>query len=171
MGLIMTWPELPPAVIKICVNIKHCKLGNLFFGIHMWQLTILFFLFYFIFSRAVFVPSYLTQQTLYSSKTASYNSHCSSNTTLLKVCSYLTGTCCLSQNHGVSALSYWKSIINTTAAISSGQCRYLEMEQTTLCQCWHFLVYKMHQVTNKKVAVFWKLCFGNWHMWDNSHKS
>lgn len=153
MGLVMTWTELPPAVIKICANTKYYKLGNFFFGIHMWQLTIFFFSeqFYTIISNStnfVLIQNYFLQFSLL------IQCHTTKRMQLPD------STCCLSQSHGVSALSYWKSIINTTATISSGHYQYLEMEQTTSCQCWRFLVYKMHQSQTKKLpflkALFWQ---------------
>lgn len=163
MGLVMTWTELPPAVIKICVNTKYYKLGNFFFGIHMWQLTIFFF-------QSSFTPSYLTQQTLYSSKTISYNSHCSSNAMLLKECSYLTVPVVWakvmeyqhSATERASLTPLQQSAQGTTSTWRWSRPRHVNVGAFLFTKC----------ISHKqKSCHFWKLCFGNSHVWDNSHKS
>lgn len=122
------------------------------------------------FFQSSFTPSYLTQQTLYSSKTVSYNSHCSSNATLLKECSYLTVPVVWakvmeyqhSATERASLTPLQQSAQGTTSTWRWSRPRHVNVGAFLFTKC----------ISHKqKSCHFWKLCFGNSHVWDNSHKS
>lgn len=122
------------------------------------------------FFQSSFTPSYLTQQTLYSSKTISYNSHCSSNAMLLKECSYLTVPVVWAkvmeyQNSATERASLTplqQSAQGTTSTWRWSRPRHVNVGAFLFTKC----------ISHKqKSCHFWKLCFGNSHVWDNSHKS
>lgn len=122
------------------------------------------------FFQSSFTPSYLTQQTLYSSKTISYNSHCSSNATLLKECSYLTVPVVWakvmeyqhSATERASLTPLQQSAQGTTSTWRWSRPRHVNVGAFLFTKC----------ISHKqKSCHFWKLCFGNSHVWDNSHKS
>lgn len=122
------------------------------------------------FFQSSFTPSYLTQQTLYSSKTVSYNSHCSSNATLLKECSYLTVPVVWakvmeyqhSATERASLTPLQQSAQGTTSTWRWSRPRRVNVGAFLFTKC----------ISHKqKSCHFWKLCFGNSHVWDNSHKS
>lgn len=122
------------------------------------------------FFQSSFTPSYLTQQTLYSSKTISYNSHCSSNATLLKECSYLTVPVVWakvmeyqhSATERASLTPLQQSAQGTTSTWRWSRPRRVNVGAFLFTKC----------ISHKqKSCHFWKLCFGNSHVWDNSHKS
>lgn len=122
------------------------------------------------FFQSSFTPSYLTQQTLYSSKTISYDSHCSSNATLLKECSYLTVPVVWakvmeyqhSATERASLTPLQQSAQGTTSTWRWSRPRHVNVGAFLFTKC----------ISHKqKSCHFWKLCFGNSHVWDNSHKS
>lgn len=122
------------------------------------------------FFQSSFTPSYLTQQTLYSSKTISYNSHCSSNAMLLKECSYLTVPVVWakvmeyqhSATERASLTPLQQSAQGTTSTWRWSRPRRVNVGAFLFTKC----------ISHKqKSCHFWKLCFGNSHVWDNSHKS
>lgn len=122
------------------------------------------------FFQSSFTPSYLTQQTLYSSKTISYNSHCSSNAMLLKECSYLTVPVVWakvmeyqhSATERASLTPLQQSAQGTTSTWRWSRPRHVNVGAFLFTKC----------ISHKqKSCHFWKLCFGNSHVWDNSHKS
>lgn len=122
------------------------------------------------FFQSSFTPSYLTQQTLYSSKTISYNSHCSSNAMLLKECSYLTVPVVWakvmeyqhSATERASLTPLQQSAQGTTSTWRWSRPRRVNVGAFLFTKC----------ISHKqKSCHFGKLCFGNSHVWDNSHKS